>query len=77
MLSMFGMVECSPVSTPMITGCKLNKDDESPSVDSTLYRPIIEIPLYRTASRLNIMQAVGMVERNQANPKESHVVVVM
>ena len=77
MLSKFGMVECSPVSTPMITGCKLNKDDEYPSVDSTLYMPIIESPLYHTASRLNIMQAVGMVERNQANPKESHVVAVM
>ena len=76
MLSKFGMVECSPVSTPMTTCCKLSKDDESPSVDATLYRSMIGSLLYLTASRPDIMQAVGMVARYQASPKESHVAAV-
>ena len=30
MLKRFQMEDCKPVSTPMITGCRLSKDDESP-----------------------------------------------
>jgi hypothetical protein len=66
------MEECAPVSTPMITGCKLSKDDESPEVNSTLYRSMIGSLLYLTTSRPDIMQAVGMVARFQSTPKESH-----
>ena len=33
MLKKFGMEDCKPVSTPMTTGCKLSKDDESKEVD--------------------------------------------
>ena len=29
MLKKFQMEDCKPVSTPMITGCKLRKDNES------------------------------------------------
>jgi hypothetical protein len=75
-LKKFGMAESAPVSTPMTTNCKLNKEDESPSVDSTLYRSMVGSLLYLTASRPDIMQAVGMVERFQSSPKESHVMVV-
>ena len=70
------MAECSPVSTPMITSCKFSQNDESPSVDTTLYKSMIGSLHYLTASRPDIMQAVGMVARYQANPKESHVAAV-
>ena len=70
------MDECYPVRTPMITGCKLSQNDESPLVDTTLYRSMIGSLLYLTASRPDIMQAVGMVARYQANPKESHIAAV-
>ena len=33
MLKKFRMEDCKPVSTPMVTGCKLSKDDESKEVD--------------------------------------------
>ena len=33
MLNFFGMEDCKPVSTPIIIGFKLNKDDESKEVD--------------------------------------------
>ena len=46
------------------------------SVDATLYRSIIGALLYLTASRPDIMQAVGMVTIFQSAPKESHLIVV-
>ena len=37
MMKKFGMEDCKHVSTPMTTGCKLSKDDESKEVDQKLY----------------------------------------
>ncbi len=70
------MEDSKPISTPMITGCKLSKDDESPDVDQKLYRSMIGSLLYVTASRPDVMHAVGIVGRFQANPKESHLQAV-
>lgn len=36
-LKKFGMEDSKPVSTPMTTNCKLSKNDESTSIDETLY----------------------------------------
>jgi hypothetical protein len=69
------MEDSSPVSTPMVVGCKLNKDDISPNVDQRKYRLMIGSLLYITASCPNIMQVVGMVGRYQSAPKQSHLVV--
>jgi hypothetical protein len=76
MLNKFGMVDCAPISTPMTTNFKLSKEDESPLVDSTLYRSMSGSLLYLTSSRPNIMHLVGMVTRFQSTPKELHVMVV-
>jgi hypothetical protein len=59
------MENCAPVSTPMTTSCKLNKDDDAPEVDQTMYRSMIGSLLYLTASRPDIMQVVGLVGRFQ------------
>ena len=40
-LKKFGMEDCKPVGTPMCTGLKLTKEDESKEVDQTLYRSVI------------------------------------
>jgi hypothetical protein len=60
-LKKFQMEDSSTVSTPMVVGCKLSKDDISPDVDQRIYRSMIGSLLYITASRPNIMQADGMV----------------
>ena len=65
----------SSVSTPMVVGCKLSKDDPSPDIDQITYRSMIGNLLYITASRPDIMQVVGMVGRFQSAPKQSHLVV--
>ena len=54
MLRKFNMIDCKPVSTPMETSCKLVKDDDSPSVNQTLYRSMIRSLLYLTTSRPDI-----------------------
>eukprot|EP00253_Pinus_taeda_P019413 PITA_19413 len=60
MLKKYGMDDCAPMSTPMTTNCKLSKDDDSPLVDATHYISMIGALLYLTATRPDIMQAVGM-----------------
>jgi hypothetical protein len=37
-LKRFQMEDSKPVGTPMVTGCKLIKDDDSPDVDQSSYR---------------------------------------
>ena len=69
MLKKFQMEDCKPVSTPMITDCKLSKDDESKEVDQRLYRSMIGSLLYVTASRPDVMLAVGPSCKISSCPK--------
>jgi hypothetical protein len=70
------MEDYSPISTPMVVGCKLIKDDISPDIDQRTYRSMMRSLLYITSSRPNIMQAIEMVGCYQSSPKQSHLVVV-
>jgi hypothetical protein len=74
MLKKFQMEDSSPLSTPMVVGCKLSKDDISLDVDQRTYRSMIGSLLYITTSCPNIMQDVGMVGRYQSAPKKIHLV---
>ena len=76
MLKNFRMEESKPISTPLVTGCKLRKDDESLEVYHTMYRSIIGSLLYVTTTRLDVVQTVGLVSRFQSGPKETHVAAV-
>ena len=69
MLKKFHMEDCKPMGTPMIIGCKLTKNDDSPNVDQTTYRSMIGSLLYLTASRPDIMHVVCLVARFQSLPK--------
>jgi len=66
------MEDSKPVCTPMVTGCSLSSNDESPTVDQLAYISMIGSLLYLTCTILDIMHAVGIVGRFQENPKESH-----
>jgi hypothetical protein len=52
---------------------QVEKDDESPKANQTLYKSMIGSLLYVTTSRPYIMQEVGLVGRFQYAPKETHV----
>jgi len=60
-LEKFRMEDCTLVSTPMVIGCKLRKNDESLEENQTLYSSMFGCLLYVTTSRKNIMQGVGLV----------------
>ena len=66
------MEDSKPVCTPMVTGCSLHANDESATVHQPTYRSMIGSLLYLTGTRPDIMHAVGIVGRFQANPKENH-----
>ena len=55
------MEDCKPVSTPMITGCNISSNDDSPTVNQPEYRSMIGSLLYLTGTRPDIMHAVGIV----------------
>jgi len=71
-LKMYDMEDSKPVCTPMVTGCNLSSNDESAAVHQPTYKSMISSLLYLIGTRPNIMHAVGIVGRFQANPKESH-----
>eukprot|EP00253_Pinus_taeda_P027816 PITA_27816 len=75
-LKKYGMEDSKPVCTPMVTGCSLSANDEPTAVHQPTYRSMIGSLLYLTGTRLDIMYAVGIVGRFQANPKEAHLQAV-
>ena len=60
----------------MATATKLDHDDPGKCVDITSYRGMIGSLLYLTTSRPDIMFSTCLYARFQANPKESHLIVV-
>jgi hypothetical protein len=76
MLKRFQMEDSTPMSTPMVTGCKLIKDDDSLDVDHSSYRSMIGSLLYITTSRPVIIHVVGMVGRYRDVPKQGHLLAV-
>ena len=68
----FGIDESKAAPTPMATNTYLDADEAGKSVKITQYRAMIGSLLYLTASRPDIMFAVCLCARFQANPKESH-----
>ena len=67
-----GMNESKSISTSMGTNGNLDSDASGNMVDQKLYRSMIGILLYVTASRPDVMFSVCMCARFQASPRESH-----
>lgn len=69
-------MEGKPISTPIVIGYKLSKDDDSREVDKIWYRSMIGILMYVISFRLDIMQDVGMLARFQSDQKETHALAI-
>ena len=76
LIKKYGLDSAKPYDTPIATGTKLDLDKLGKSVDATMYRGMIGSLLYLTASRPDIMFAMGLCARFQSDPKESHVKAV-
>ena len=70
------MEDSKPIGTPMTTGHKLYKNDDSKEVDQTTYRSMIGKLQYVVHTRHDIALTVGMVARFLANPKENHMMAI-
>jgi hypothetical protein len=55
MLKKFQMEDSKPMGTPMVIGCKLSLEDDSPKVDQTMYRSMVGSLLYSRTTRPGIM----------------------
>lgn len=75
-LKTFGMEDSKPVGTPMVTDCKLSKEDESVVVNEKDYRSMIGKLHYVVHNRPDIAHAVGITAQFQQSPRESHLVAV-
>ncbi|GAU32547.1 hypothetical protein TSUD_64420 [Trifolium subterraneum] len=70
------MNEAKIMSTPMHPSTSLDKDEKGKDVSQKEYRGMIGSLLYLTASRPDIVFAVGLCARFQTSPKESHLIAV-
>jgi hypothetical protein len=76
-LERFQMLESKTYGTPIQLNHGLGVPNSKDTlVDATYYRAIIGSLMYLTASRPDIMFAVCLCARFQANPKESHLTAV-
>jgi hypothetical protein len=69
MQNKFQMEDNKPMSTPMVTGCKLILEYDSTKVYQTMYKSMVGIFLYSTTTRPDIMQVVGIVGRFKSKAK--------
>ncbi|KZV46985.1 hypothetical protein F511_15782 [Dorcoceras hygrometricum] len=76
LLKKFGMENSSAAATPMSSTIKMDKDEAGTAIEVSLYRGIIGSLLYLTSSRPDVMFAVCMCARFQAEPKKSHYIDV-
>ena len=70
------MEDSKPISTPMVIGHKLLKNDNLAKVNQTLYRSMIRKLQYVVHNRPNIALSIGIVVKFFANPRENHLMAV-
>ncbi|GJZ20382.1 retrovirus-related pol polyprotein from transposon TNT 1-94 [Tanacetum coccineum] len=72
----FIRADSASVKRPMLPPNNLGPDESGVSVNETLFRGMIGSLMYLTASRSDIQFFTCLCARYQANPKESHLVLV-
>lgn len=64
----FGKMNFNPICNPIVPGQKIGRDEAGDKVDSTLYKQMVGSLMYLTATRHDLMYAVGLINRFMANP---------
>ncbi|GKC47123.1 hypothetical protein Tco_1064845 [Tanacetum coccineum] len=75
-LKKYGMETSNPVDTLMVEKSKLDEDPQGKAIDPTTYHGIIGTLMYLTSNRPDLLFAVCMCARYQANPTEKHLLAV-
>ncbi|CAI9277230.1 unnamed protein product [Lactuca saligna] len=76
MLKKLSFVDCKPTKMPMSLTPKIFVDQSGQDVNPFLYRGMIGSLLYLTTSPFDILFVTSMCACFQANPKESHILIV-
>ena len=71
-LKRFRLINCCPVSTPVVVGTKLNREATEKDFDSTIFRRLVCSLMYLTTTRPDIMYGVSLISRFMDSPKTSH-----
>ncbi|GJS13574.1 retrovirus-related pol polyprotein from transposon TNT 1-94 [Tanacetum coccineum] len=71
-LKKYGMETSNPVDTLMVEKSKLDEDPQGKAIDPTSYHGMIVTLMYLTSNRPDLVFAVCMCARYQANPTEKH-----
>lgn len=71
-LKRFGMIESNAVSSPIVPGVKICRDDNGITVDETYYKQIVGSLMYLAATRPDMMFSVSLISRYMAKPTELH-----
>ncbi|RVW57878.1 Retrovirus-related Pol polyprotein from transposon TNT 1-94 [Vitis vinifera] len=74
-LKRFGMFDSKPVSSPIVPGFKMSRDDDGVAVNMTNFKQMVGSLMYLTATRPDIMFNVSLISRYMAKPTELHLQV--
>jgi hypothetical protein len=72
LLERAGMGTCNPCVVPMENRLKLSKNNNSLSIDATLFRSLIGSLRYVIHTRPNLSFGVGYLSRFMEEPKQEH-----
>ncbi|CAJ2649847.1 unnamed protein product [Trifolium pratense] len=75
-LAKFGMEDCNAVSSPIITSCKLVKNEAGKASDETQYKQMVGSLMYLLATRPDLAYSVCLVARFMERPTEIHIAAV-
>jgi hypothetical protein len=73
-LKKFGMSNCKPMATPMVTNLKKLSvySFDSDEIDLTLYRQLIGSLMYIINTRPDICYAVNVLSQFMSQPRQTH-----
>ena len=71
-LKQFGMDRCNSVKNPIVSGCKLSKDEEGTKVDASMFKQVVGSLMYLTATRPDLMYGVSLISRFMSCPTEQY-----
>lgn len=74
-LKRFGMMESNSVSSPIVPGCKVSKDEKGVAVDETYYKQLVGSLMYLTATRPDMMFVTCLISRYMSRPTKLHLQV--
>jgi hypothetical protein len=75
-LKRFGMENCNTVKSPIVTGCKLVRDEGGKQVDAREFKQIVGCLMYLLATRPDLTYSVCLVARFMDRPTEMHMMAI-